>query len=756
MGDENDEPNLERESEDVATKTPKKKQINTPLSKFEESPVFNYLNNLSPIVGVRSVHITQTINSLNFASLPSVFTSPHVSTVKDSKFLKRHRLPDPSKLEFTSENLNEVCKQQKVIGIDDDSSELQNFGPVSAVAEPPYFPNELSKTLTYKSVNRDSELAVYSAKDTKSIPDLTGSSSALGPPVHIDSRICQIGSEINLEGVSHFGEEKEVSGCDWENLLDDEGNLLIFESPIDSKSLNDPSQKLFEPEMSCGTSLLNGLHKSIATQEVDTCQLSETDDLSFQHKESNMNEIAENRDLLVSLSNCEAGDTNEIVDAELPSNMHRGLRRRCLVFEMAGSRRKPLTDISNVGPTMLSHPYDNPIKPKHDIPRCNLSGIGLHLNALASTSVNHNVTKSEALTTDRQQLSLFSSGVCLDSSYRQEQPKESLVASSSEINMLPAGEDMSLVEDAGQASEDVVNEALDHNSPKKKRHKLECGAEGEACKRCKCKKSKCLKLYCECFAAGVYCIEPCACHECFNKPIHEDVVLAARAQIESRNPLAFAPKVIRSSESMIEIREESGKTPASARHKRGCNCKKSGCTKKYCECYQGGVGCSVNCRCEQCKNAFGRKHGSTPIGMVVELEKDIEGEACKSVIDRSIHMITVQNGAEQNSKFALPETPLLSDSMRPPRSTFQAAGSSSQELGKPNPSQAKFGKHIAAQKDEMSEILQPPIGDVESVSPNSKRVSPTQGKTGCTPGLRGSRKLILQSIPSFPSLTPKH
>lgn len=59
--------------------------------------------------------------------------------------------------------------------------------------------------------------------------------------------------------------------------------------------------------------------------------------------------------------------------------------------------------------------------------------------------------------------------------------------------------------------------------------------------------------YCECFAAGVYCIEPCSCLECFNKPIHEDTVLATRKQIESRNPLAFAPKVIRSSDSVAEI-----------------------------------------------------------------------------------------------------------------------------------------------------------------------------------------------------------
>lgn len=60
--------------------------------------------------------------------------------------------------------------------------------------------------------------------------------------------------------------------------------------------------------------------------------------------------------------------------------------------------------------------------------------------------------------------------------------------------------------------------------------------------------------YCECFAAGVYCVEPCACIDCFNKPIHEDTVLATRKQIESRNPLAFAPKVIRGSDTLSEIR----------------------------------------------------------------------------------------------------------------------------------------------------------------------------------------------------------
>jgi len=104
-------------------------------------------------------------------------------------------------------------------------------------------------------------------------------------------------------------------------------------------------------------------------------------------------------------------------------------------------------------------------------------------------------------------------------------------------------------------------------------------------KSCNCKRSQCLKLYCECFANGGFCLPGCQCYNCLNTEREADTVEATRAAILAKNPRAFTDKVVGDA------------------HKKGCRCKRSKCLKKYCECYNAGVKCNPEiCQCVGCHN----------------------------------------------------------------------------------------------------------------------------------------------------------
>ncbi|KAG8097636.1 hypothetical protein GUJ93_ZPchr0013g36505 [Zizania palustris] len=288
-------------------------------------------------------------------------------------------------------------------------------------------------------------------------------------------------------------------------------------------------------------------------------------------------------------------------------------------------------------------------------------------------------------------------------------------------------------------------------NPKRKRRKCKHG-DVESCKRCSCKKSECLKLYCECFAAKVYCSEFCSCGGCLNNHSHEKTVLSTRIQIERRNPLAFAPKVICTSGPDQDFGEDSNATPASSRHKRGCNCKKSYCLKKYCECFQSGVGCSMSCRCESCKNYFGIRKGAQLLASeeITRLDQKNEARLKEEQHEASKHRAFGETcGAPSTENlFATPSTEPRRSLALPPSSEFSKPSlpptSTSSQLCSPTRTDvvlSHFGSytemHIGDGPSDMQQQQEDSscTASVKVMSPSKKRVSPLHTVSSSKPSL---------------------
>ncbi|KFK37897.1 hypothetical protein AALP_AA3G043300 [Arabis alpina] len=510
--------------------TPDKNRISAvSLCNVEDSPVFQYINDLSPIEPVKGARAENIFHSLASSSPTSLFSSPQINSYRDSRFsIKRHR-----SLELSSP----VVLIGESVKSSPDVLEAVPFKEQISLAI------ELANTLkngndgcdiqmvSCDEVTMDAENDIRRAGSRKQSDDLCRELYELeadsdGVLVQTEEMEAEIGSGARKIMV-------DVAGIQNRNVVEPGGSYSV---QVPAKAPDISLRSLFNVAAIDSTS-----------------------------KAEDMEEIGLQ-----------------------PSHKQRSVRRRCLSFEVGGSyNRIPLRDSTNdlpLGFTSINKaPYPqkclDSIKQVTDeilpIPQ----SIGLHLNSLVNSSAS----------SDRNNLiykeGAFSTPVST---------KRDLVSYDNDVMEVAPERSME-----GAYFEELGN-----------------------CKRCRCRKSKCLKLYCDCFAAGLYCVEPCSCQNCFNKPIHEDTVMKSRREIEDRNPLAFAPKLASTSDYATSFANENIKTPASARHTRGCNCKKSGCLKKYCECFLMGVGCSPSCRCVGCKNIVGDTNVDSVAVTINEEAKD--------------------------------------------------------------------------------------------------------------------------------------
>lgn len=393
----------------LAMDTPDKKIQPSPsslFSKFEDSPVFNYLSTLSPIRTFNLSSSAQSFHLFNFASPPSALTSPLNNCSKDSKITRAILLPDEPKnnnsrnrIEDRSAGTLNAAEQSDV-----HDEEVGNFGSggeanVSTSAEALKLVIELPKSLKYDSGSPENKISLSDSVKTETESNVAGTEISSAELVQSATKDADRSFE-NEMGEQRIQMEQNKEVCDWEKFIDEASDILSCGTPSKEKHQEEPDEKCVDSgTLSFVATVLQSPNDFDDTKKMDSaCPLifSENRDMDTPLNQSGAAKANE-ADLISAVKSC-AVLTEEVVNyssTEQDDKEQKMTRRRCLVYEMSGTHYRKLLDSSPISKPPVS---PNTSKEKCLVankPGSNkfsslLPGIGLHLNAIAATAKKQN------------------------------------------------------------------------------------------------------------------------------------------------------------------------------------------------------------------------------------------------------------------------------------------------------------------------------------------------------------------------------
>ena len=160
------------------------------------------------------------------------------------------------------------------------------------------------------------------------------------------------------------------------------------------------------------------------------------------------------------------------------------------------------------------------------------------------------------------------------------------------INFNEDDENATKAENIENKKEIVIKEEIEHQNKNFSVVFNDNKSKNKIC--CTCTKTNCVKKYCACYANGKYC-EECECKNCLNTKENALLNHSNSSSIDEEKNNMKKSDILKSHGQVI------------------CNCTKSNCTKKYCECYKQGKECGPLCRCVGCVNKEGHNQSSHSI-----------------------------------------------------------------------------------------------------------------------------------------------